>query len=422
MSTKIEKMHAREILDSRGNPTVEIRVYLENGERGRASVPAGASKGTKEAVELRDNDKKRYQGLGVLKACSIINSQLNKELKGLDAVDQSAVDKKLIEIDGTANKSKLGSNTTLAVSLGALRAATKSLKLPLYKYLRQLSSLSSSKDYLLPTPVMNIFNGGKHADTNLDFQEFWIIPESPKTIKEKIRVGVEIFHKLKDVLRAEGLDTDVGNEGGYAPDINSSIDAIEWILRSIKECKYKAGQDIFLGIDAGASTFYDRERNMYFIEVEDAAFDTDKLIDLYERWSNEYPLKLLEDGLREDDIAGWQKLTKKLSDKLTIIGDDIFCTNLDLLKEAVKKKVGTGVLIKPNQVGTISETLAALEFAKKNGYKTIISHRSGETTDTTIVDLAVGLNADYLKAGSVSRGERVVKYNRLMEIEDEISA
>ncbi len=206
------------------------------------------------------------------------------------------------------------------------------------------------------------------------------------------------------------------------PDINSSIDAIEWILRSIKECKYKAGQDIFLGIDAGASTFYDRERNMYFIEVEDAAFDTDKLIDLYERWSNEYPLKLLEDGLREDDIAGWQKLTKKLSDKLTIIGDDIFCTNLDLLKEAVKKKVGTGVLIKPNQVGTISETLAALEFAKKNGYKTIISHRSGETTDTTIVDLAVGLNADYLKAGSVSRGERVVKYNRLMEIEDEISA
>jgi len=419
MSTKIESMIAREILDSRGNPTVEIRVSLENGVRGRASVPAGASKGSREALEMRDGDKKRYHGLGVLKSCDLINSKLSKELKGIDAADQAALDKRLIDIDGTDNKSKLGANTTLAVSMGVLRAATKSLKLPLYKYIRQLSSNSSSKDYPLPTPVMNIFNGGKHADTNLDFQEFWIIPYSAKTIREKVRVGAEIFHKLKDVLQAEGLDTDVGNEGGYAPDINSSIDAMDWIIKSISESKYKPGKDVFLGIDAGANSFYDHERDTYFIEVEDAAFDTDKLIDLYDRWSNEYPIKLIEDGLREGDAAGWQKMTKKLGEKITVIGDDIFCTNLGLLKEAVKKKIATGILIKPNQVGTISETIETLEYAKKNNYEVIVSHRSGETTDSTIVDLAVGLGADYLKAGSVSRGERVVKYNRLMEIESE---
>ncbi len=420
MSTKIEKMIAREILDSRGNPTVEIRVYLENGVRGRASVPAGSSKGSKEALELRDGDKKRYNGLGVLKACELINDKLSQELKGLDALKQSEVDKRLIELDGTDQKTKLGGNTILAVSLGVLRAATKSQKLPLYKYLRQLSSQATSKDYPLPTPIMNIFNGGKHADTNLDFQEFWIIPSAGDTIRERIRVGSEIFHQLKEILQAEGLDTDVGNEGGYAPDINSSIDAMEWIVESIKKCKYKPGKDVFMGIDAGANTFYDRERDTYFIEVEDAAFDTDKLIDLYDRWASQYPLRLLEDGLREDDAIGWQKLTKKLKDKMTVIGDDIFCTNPKILKDAIKKKIGTGILIKPNQVGTITETIETLELAKKNNYETIVSHRSGETTDTTIVDLAVGLKADYLKAGSVSRGERVVKYNRLMEIEDEL--
>ncbi|MBU0707200.1 phosphopyruvate hydratase [Patescibacteria group bacterium] len=421
MSTKIENMFAREILDSRGNPTVEVRVRLENGMRGRASVPSGASKGTKEALELRDGDKKRFHGLGVLKACDNINTILNKELKGLDAVNQSAVDKRMIELDGTERKEKIGANAILAVSMGVLRAATKSLKLPLYKYLRQLSSLSSSKDYAMPTPIMNIFNGGKHADTNLDFQEFWIVPHSAPTVKEKIRMGAEVFHRLKDILQAEGLDTDIGNEGGYAPDINSSIDAMEWIMKAIKECKYKPGKDLFMGIDAGATTFYDSERDTYFIEVEDSAFDTDKLIDLYERWSNEYPIRLIEDGLREDDNPGWQKMTKKLSDKMTVIGDDIFCTNLNLLKDAIKKKIGTGILIKPNQVGTISETIETVEYAKKNNYEVIVSHRSGETTDTTIADFAVGLKADYLKAGSVSRGERVVKYNRLMEIEDEVN-
>ncbi|MDP3964295.1 MAG: phosphopyruvate hydratase [bacterium] len=418
MSTKIDHMYAREILDSRGNPTVEIRVTLENGEKGRASVPSGASTGSKEAVELRDGDKKRYNGLGVLRSCELINTKLTKELKGMDALKQSAIDKRLGEIDGTENKSALGANTTLAVSLGALRAATKSQRLPLYEYVRQLSSTPTSKEYPMPTPIMNIFNGGKHADTNLDFQEFWIVPFSAQTVKEKVRMGVEVFHKLKEVLYSEGLDTDIGNEGGYAPDINSSIDAMEWIVKAIEQCKYKPGKDIFMGIDAGASTFYDAKRDTYFIEVEDSAFDTDKLIELYERWSEQFPLRLLEDGLREDDWEGWQKLTKRLSKKMTIIGDDIFCTNLKQMKEAVKRKVGTGALIKPNQIGTISETIAAIEFAKKNGYETIVSHRSGETTDTTIVDLAVGMKADYLKAGSVSRGERVVKYNRLMEIED----
>ncbi len=420
MSTKIEYLNAREILDSRGNPTIEVRTTLAGGVRGRASVPAGASKGSKEALELRDGDMRRYGGQGVLKSCQFINTLITKELKGLDAADQKAVDKKLIALDGTENKSKLGANTTLAVSLSVLRAATKALHLPLYQYLRQLSSLSTSKEYLMPTPVMNIFNGGKHADTNLDFQEFWIIPYSASTARERIRMGAEVFHKLKEVLQAEGLDTDTGNEGGYAPDINSSIDALEWIIQAIKASKYKPGKDVFLGIDAGANSFYDKERDTYFIEVEDAAFDTDKLIDLYSRWADTYPITLLEDGLRENDWSGWQRLTKALSGKMTIIGDDMFCTNLKILKEAIQRQVGTGILIKPNQVGTISETIETMETAKQNGYKIICSHRSGETTDTTIVDLAVGLNADYLKAGSVSRGERVVKYNRLMEIESEV--
>ncbi|MDD5566943.1 MAG: phosphopyruvate hydratase [Patescibacteria group bacterium] len=420
MSSKIESVIAREILDSRGDPTVEVRVYLESGVRGRASVPAGASKGKKEAVELRDNDPKRFNGLGVQKACANINNLISKEIKGLDALNQREIDKKLIDLDGTENKSKLGANAILAVSMGVLRAATKSLKLPLYQYLRKLSSNPNSKDFPLPTPVMNLFNGGKHADTNLDFQEFWIIPSSPDTARERIRLGVEIFHALKDILRREGLDTDVGNEGGYAPDINSSIDAIEWIMQAIKNCKYKPGKDIYLGIDAGANTFYDRERNTYFVEVEDSAFDTDKLIDLYDRWSNEYPLRLLEDGLREDDWEGWQKMTKKLGGKVTLIGDDLYCTNPKLLKEGIKRKASNGILIKPNQIGTITETIDTVEFAKKNNFQVVVSHRSGETTDTTIVDLAVGLKADYLKAGSVSRGERVVKYNRLMEIEDHI--
>jgi enolase len=419
-SRKIKKIIAREILDSRGNPTLEVKVILKNGIIGKASVPSGASTGIHEALELRDNNKMRYGGKGVLKAVKNVNTAIDYLLKGLDVFRQQDTDKLMIKLDDTPNKKDLGANAMLGVSLACARAGALCSDLPLYKYLRQVYNIHY-KNFTLPIPMMNVFNGGKHADTNLDLQEFMIVPIEPKKFKEKVRAGSEIFHALGEVLLRGDYDTDVGNEGGYAPDIGKTIDAIKLILLAVKRAGYKAKRDkIGLAIDVAASELYNSKKKKYILKTDHKSLSARKLINLYKLWVKKYPIISIEDGLAQDAWSDWKIITKELGGKIMLVGDDLFVTNTKRLQKGIEMGVANTILIKPNQIGTLTETIAAIYLAKTNNYKVVISHRSGETTDTFIADLAVAVNAEFIKTGSLSRSERIEKYNRLMEIEEEL--
>ena len=407
---KIKNVVGREILDSRGNPTVEVDVILENGIIGRACVPSGASTGEREALELRDGDKARYLGKGVLKAVDNVNGPLRDLVVGMDAADQEKLDYAMIELDGTDTKSKFGANAILGISMAALKASALNEKVPLYKYI--------GDGTILPKPMMNIINGGAHADNKLDFQEFMIIPQRD-TIHERVRVGAEVFHNLKKVLNEKGLATGVGDEGGFAPDLQSNTEGFELIIEAIKRAGYEPGKDVCLAIDVAASEFYDNGK--YNLEGEGRVLDTDQLIEFYEELVNKYPIISIEDPVDENDWDGFTKITKKLGDKVQLVGDDLFVTNKKCLQMGIDKHAGNAILLKVNQIGTITETLETIELARNNGYATVISHRSGETEDTTIADLAVGLNLGQIKTGSMSRTDRICKYNQLMRIEEEIS-
>jgi len=410
---QIKSIIAREILDSRGDPTIETKVTLDNGLTAKASVPSGASTGIHEAWELRDGDKNRFGGKGVLKAVNNVNKPIAGKLAGFDVNEQKKIDQTMIELDGTANKKKLGANAILSVSLACARAAAASNGLELFLYLAKSHGLPAK--FSLPTPSFNIFNGGKHADTNLDFQEFMILPLKDTSLAEKVRAGSEIFHNLGAVLRRSGFDTDVGNEGGYAPDIFSSVQAIEMIMAAIIEAGYKPGEDIGLGIDVGSSELYNQADNRYIFKLDKASFTNRTLVGLYYEWFRKFPIISIEDGLAEDDWDGWHELTRELGSEMMLIGDDLFATNISRLRRGIKERAANAILIKPNQVGTLTETVDCVKLAKKHNYKIMVSHRSGETCDDFIADLAVAIGADYIKSGSLSRGERLAKYNRLMD-------
>jgi len=411
MNTLILDVHGREILDSRGNPTVEVEVLLEDGTIGLAAVPSGASTGENEAVELRDGDKDRYLGKGTEQAVKNINTVIADGLEGLDAADQVQIDKILIQLDGTKNKSALGANAILGASLAVAKAAADSFGLPLYKYIGGVNA------HILPTPMMNILNGGKHADNNVDIQEFMIIPSGAPSFREALRMGAEIFHTLKKVLKGKGYNTAVGDEGGFAPSLKSNEEAFDVILEAINAAGYKAGEDVFLAIDAAASEMV--ENGLYKMFKSSGETKTsEEMIKWYIDLANKYPLISIEDGLGENDWAGWTKLTKELNRKCQLVGDDIFVTNPEFLKRGINELVGNSILIKVNQIGTLTETLNAIQMAHRNGYTTVISHRSGETEDTTIADLAVATNAGQIKTGAPSRTDRVAKYNQLLRIEE----
>jgi len=409
---RIVDVKAREVLDSRGNPTVEAEVYLASGIVGSAMVPSGASTGEREAIELRDNDKSRYLGKGVLTAVNFVNTEIREAVIGLDASNQTALDKKLIELDGTASKSRLGANAILGVSLAAARAAAEEAGVPLYRF------LNTSGEFILPVPMMNIINGGSHADNSVDLQEFMILPVGAPTFREAIRYGAEVFHNLKKVLTARGLATTVGDEGGFAPNLSSNEEAIEVILEAIEKAGYKAGVDIFLGMDAASSEYYKNGR--YELSAEGRSFNSEEMTEFFVDWVNKYPIISIEDGLDQNDWAGWKYHTEKLGDKVQLVGDDLFVTNPAILKEGIEKGIANSILIKVNQIGTLTETLEAINLAKAAGYSAVVSHRSGETEDTTIADLVVATGTGQIKTGSLSRSDRVAKYNRLMKIEDEL--
>ena len=408
--SKIKDIKAREILDSRGNPTVEVDVILDNGILGRASVPSGASTGEREMLELRDKDN-RYNGLGVLKAVNNVNDIIKPELIGFDTDKQKELDYKLIELDGTPNKSKLGANAILGVSMAYLKASALDLNMPLYKYVNE----RYGNELSTPVPMMNILNGGAHADNGLDFQEFMIIPQA-NSIKERIRIGSEVFHSLKKVLNEKGLATSVGDEGGFAPNIMSNTEAFDLIIEGITRAGYTAGVDVFLAIDVAASEFY-KDGKYHF---EDKEFTTEEIINYYKELVNKYPIISIEDPVDENDWEGFSLLTKEIGDKIQLVGDDLFTTNKEYLRKGIDMKAGNAILLKVNQIGTITETLETIDLAKSNGYKTIISHRSGETEDTTISDLAVGLDLKQIKTGSMSRTDRICKYNQLIRIEEDL--
>ena len=423
MPDKIKKITALEILDSRGEPTLEVQVELSNGTTAKAAVPSGASTGRFEAHELRDDDAFRYGGKGVLKAVENINKILNKELNGLQVTQQKEIDQLMIKLDGTKNKSKLGANAILGVSLAVAHTAAKSSGQALYKYLRQLYKPELTK-FNLPTPVVNIINGGKHASTNIDIQEFWVVPHRASSFKEKLQQASNIFHALGELLQSVGYDTDLGNEGGYAPHVKSHREVFDMIMKAISSAGLEPGKDIELGIDAGASVFYNKETKTYDFSLDKLSMNGEEAIDYYLDLATEYPLRFIEDPLDEEDWQTWAVLTKNqiISDhKIKIIGDDLFVTNVDRLQKGIELNVANTILIKPNQIGTLSETLETIRLAQDNNYQVVISHRSGETTDTTIADLAVAVDAQFIKTGSTARGERVVKYNRLLRIEEEIS-
>ena len=426
---KIKQITAREILDSRGNPTIETKVFLDNGVSAKASVPSGASTGAHEAYELRDGDQKRYGGLGVLKAIKNVEAKIAPKLKSIDITKQEAIDGTMIKLDGTKNKKKLGANAILSVSLACARAGAMAKKMELYEYIKNNYKLqitpaarraAGQANYKLPTPSFNIFNGGKHADTNLDFQEFMVLPLKKISFAEKVRMGAEIFHELGYVLKKAGFDTDVGNEGGYAPDIASSIQAIELIAAAIINAGYNPGKDVGLGVDVGSSELYNPETKKYIFKLDQANFTNTTLANLYYEWFRKYPIISIEDGLAEDDWQGWRELTGRLGDEIMLIGDDLFATNIARLRQGLKERAANAILIKPNQAGTLTETVECVKLAQKHNYKIMVSHRSGETCDDFIADLAVAVGADYIKAGSLSRGERLAKYNRLMEIEENL--
>ncbi|MEP7321031.1 MAG: phosphopyruvate hydratase [Saprospiraceae bacterium] len=411
----IVDIRSREILDSRGNPTVEVELETEKGIVGRAAVPSGASTGKHEAVELRDGNKDRYGGKGVLKACQNVEELIREELIGVDVFDQKYIDQLLIELDGTFNKSKLGANATLGVSLAAAKAASLESKQPLYRYLGGVNA------HVMPVPLMNILNGGAHADNKIDFQEFMIIPIGADFFSEALRMGVEVFHTLKSVLKSKGYSTNVGDEGGFAPNISSNEEAIEIVLEAIKKAGYKPGEDIAIAMDAATSELWDEAKQLYVFKKSDKReFDSNGMIAFWKDWCNKYPILSIEDGLHEDDWSGWSNMTKELGSKVQIVGDDLFVTNTDRLQKGIDTDAANSILIKVNQIGTLSETIDAVQLANRNAYTSIISHRSGETEDTFIADLAVALNTGQIKTGSGSRSDRVAKYNQLLRIEEEL--
>lgn len=417
-ATEIQDIRAREILDSRGNPTIEADVILADGSMGRAAAPSGASTGSREALELRDGDKSRYLGKGVRKAVSNVNSQIRTALIESDATDQQAIDDRLIELDGTDNKDSLGANAMLAVSLATAKAAANSKQLPLHQYIANLRNQTS---LTMPVPMMNILNGGEHADNTVDIQEFMIEPTGFSSFSEALRSGVEIFHSLKSVLKAKGLNTAVGDEGGFAPNLRSNEEAITVILEAIEKTGYKAGKDVHLALDCASSEFY--KNGQYILAGEgNKTFDSQGFSDYLVKLTEQYPIISIEDGLDESDWEGWAYLTSKLGDKVQLVGDDLFVTNPAILQEGIDKNIANAILIKFNQIGTLSETLDAIYLAKKNGYATVISHRSGETEDSTIADLAVGTAAGQIKTGSLCRSDRVAKYNQLLRIEQQVRA
>lgn len=419
MLERIDTIHAHEILDSRGNPTVHVTVLLRDGTRGYAAVPSGASTGVHEALELRDGDKRRYRGLGVLKAVKNVNTTIAKGLKGADVFDLRGIDDAMRIMDGTDNKRKLGANAILGVSLACAHAGARRAKMPLYSYLRDVYDLHY-RGHKLPVPFLNVFNGGKHADTNLDMQEFIIVPLGLKTFSRQLQAGSEIFHALGEVLQEDGLDTDVGNEGGYAPDVGKTEVALEYLVKAVKRAKYRLGKDVRFGIDAAASEFFDERTGKYILQTDRRRLNGEQMIKLYESWVKKYPMLSIEDGLAEDAWEDWQTLTRRLGADTLLVGDDLFVTNAERVQMGIEKGVANAVLVKVNQIGTLSETIDTILLAQKNRYKVVISHRSGETTDTTIADLAVAVNAEYIKSGAPSRSERLCKYNRLLEIEEEV--
>ena len=411
--SNITKIHAREILDSRGNPTLEAEVTLESGAFGRAAVPSGASTGVREALELRDGDKSRYLGKGVTKAVSNVNTEISDALTGMDGQDQTALDNKMIELDGTDTKERLGANALLAVSLAAAHAAANEHDEALYVHLGHKLGLGK---YIMPVPMMNIINGGEHADNSVDLQEFMILPVGAPSFKEALRYGAEVFHTLRSVLAAKGMNTAVGDEGGFAPDLSSNEEAIEVILEAIEKAGFKAGEDIYLGLDAASSEFY--KDGVYDLASESKKFSSDEFTDYLAAWVDKYPIITIEDGLDEGDWDGWAYMTKKLGDKVQLVGDDLFVTNTSILKEGIDKDIANSILIKFNQIGTLTETLNAISMAHDAGYTAVISHRSGETEDSTIADLCVATCAGQIKTGSLSRSDRIAKYNQLLRIEE----
>jgi len=413
MNTDIKNVTAREILDSRGNPTVEVDVILRDGSLGRAAVPSGASTGEHEAVELRDGDKSRYFGKGVQQAVSNVNSEIKRAIKGKDALKQGELDQLMIDLDGTPNKGRLGANAILGVSLAVAKASAISKDMPLYKY------IGGSKACMLPIPMMNILNGGSHADNNVDLQEFMIMPVGAGSFADALRWGAEVFHSLKKILHDKKLSTSVGDEGGFAPNLKSNEEAVEVILAAIDKAGYKAGKDISIALDPASSSFY--EKGKYILEAEPKVENSSKdMIEFYSKWVSKYPIISIEDGLAEDDWDGWKGLTDRLGGKIQLVGDDLFVTNVKRLRMGIDKKVANSILIKLNQIGTLSETLDAIDLARKHGYTAVVSHRSGETEDTTIAHLVVGMNTGQIKTGSVCRTDRVCKYNELLRIEESL--
>lgn len=411
----IEHVYAREVLDSRGNPTVEVEIITESGFFGRAIVPSGASTGEHEAVELRDGDKSRYLGKGVQKAVDNVNNIIEEAILGIDVTDQVGIDRIMIELDGTENKGKLGANAILGVSMAAAHAAAESVGLPLYRYLGGFNAKQ------LPTPMMNIINGGSHADNNVDFQEFMIMPVGAPSFKEAIRMGAEVFHELKKVLSGKGLNTAVGDEGGFAPNLGSNREALEVIIEAIRNAGYEAGKDIYLAMDVASSEFYNKETGKYDLAGEGrTGLTSEDMVNLYEELVNEFPIISIEDGLDENDWEGHKLLTERIGGKVQLVGDDLFVTNTKKLAQGIEQGVGNSILIKVNQIGTLTETFEAIEMAKRAGYTAVVSHRSGETEDATIADIAVATNAGQIKTGSMSRTDRIAKYNQLLRIEDEL--
>lgn len=402
----------REVLDSRGNPTVECDVLLESGAMGRAAVPSGASTGSREAIELRDGDKSRYKGKGVLKAVEHINTEISEAVLGLDASEQAFIDQSLIDLDGTENKGRLGANAILGVSMAVARAAAEESGLPLYRYFGGMNSVQ------LPVPMMNVINGGAHANNNLDVQEFMIVPVGAPTFREALRYGAEIFHTLKGIIHERGMSTAVGDEGGFAPSVNGQEAAIELILQAIDKAGYTAGEQVALALDCASSEFY--KNGKYMLESEGMSLESEEWIDMLATWCGKYPIISVEDGMAENDWEGWEKLTLRLGDKVQLVGDDLFVTNTKILKEGIERDIANSILVKINQIGTLSETFSAIEMAKRANYTAVISHRSGETEDTTIADIAVGTNAGQIKTGSMSRSDRMAKYNQLLRIEEEL--
>ena len=411
--SNIQKVHAREVLDSRGNPTIEVEVLLESCAQGRAIVPSGASTGEREALELRDGDKYRYMGKGVLKAVGNVNSEIADAVTGMEATDQAGLDRNLIELDGTETKSRLGANAILGVSLAVAKAAADETGLPLYRYIGGANARE------LPVPMMNVLNGGAHADNNVDIQEFMIVPAGAPLFSEALRMGTEVFHALKGVLKAKGYNTSVGDEGGFAPNLKSNEEALEVIMQGIVKAGYKPGEDVFLALDPAASEFH--QDGHYLMKAESQPRKSaDQIIDFYENLVNNYPIVSIEDGMAENDWEGWKKITNRLGSRIQLVGDDIYVTNAKIFKEGIERGIANSILIKLNQIGTLTETLDTIGMAGRAGYTTVISHRSGETEDTTLADLAVAVNAGQIKTGSLCRSERICKYNRLLRIEEEL--